>query len=224
MSWMKSAGVNIKKSTSAEGTNNNWKEGDKANFHIDRIAIDSTDNENVVSQHGVDGAGFFINAMLRCDGNKDGQFKNSVIFHKLYIQSENAVRAAADCQFLASYAAIKDLEDPGYYADLIENDQEPDNEILRDLINLQVGVTVGVANFKDGREPTIFVRKISEPFDFDVEEAQASAGGRAGGRSSGRNGGRAGGATGRGRSGASDNTESEPADTGRGRGRGRGRA
>lgn len=162
--WMKSTGVNVKKATEAEGTGSGWKEGQKVNCRVERCAMDSTDNEYVVKQHGA-GADEFPNIMLRVLGDKDGRFKNSCIFQKLYLFSENAVRAAGDCQFLATYAAIKDEEDPGYYADLIESDEKPDNEILADLIGLEVGITVGVMD-NNGKQ-SVFVRKIEMPFDWD---------------------------------------------------------
>lgn len=162
--WMKSTGVNVKKATEAEGTGSGWKEGKKVNCRIERCAMDSTDNEFVVKQHGA-GADEFPNIMLRVQGDKDGRFKNSCIFQKLYLFSENAVRASGDCQFLATYAAIKDEEDAGYYADLIESDEKPDNEILADLIGLEVGITVGVMD--NGGKQSVFVRKVEMPFDWD---------------------------------------------------------
>lgn len=201
--WMRGAGVKVKKSKAAEGANGSWKNNDRVNCIIERIALDSTDNEGVVKQHGA-GADNFINIMLRVQGDKDGRFKNSVIFHKLFIESENEVRAAGDCQYLASYAAIKDEEDPGYYEDLIESDQKPDNEILADLKGLEVGITVGVMD-NNGNQ-SVFVRKLSTAFDWDAEEAKEEKGGRSGGRA------------GRGRSGGSEDSATET------RGRGRGRA
>lgn len=201
--WMRGRNVQVKKSTAAEGTNGSWKNNDRVNCIVERIALDSTDNEGVVKQHGA-GADNFINIMLRVQGDKDGRFKNSVIFHKLFIESENDVRAAADCQFLASYAAIKDEDDAGYYADLIESEEKPDNEILADLKGLEVGITVGVMD-NNGNQ-SVFVRKLSVPFDWDVEEAKEAKGGRSGGRS------------GRGRSGGGEEAATET------RGRGRGRA
>lgn len=210
--WMKGRGVQVKKVTDAEGQGGGWKNGDKVNCVVERIAMDSTDNENVIKQHGQDGADNFINIMLRVLGDKDGRFKKSVIFHKLFMFSENAVRASGDCQFLASYAALQDEGDQGYYADLIESDQEPDNEILENMIGLEVGITVGVMN--DGGRESVFVRKLSAPFDFEKEAAApANNGGR-----SGRSSAPAGGDRGRGRAGAASEA---PADSGRGRGRGR---
>lgn len=187
--WMSGKNVQVKKVTEAEGAGSGWKEGDKVNCIIERCALDSTDNESVVSQHG-EGADEFPNIMLRVQGDKDGRFKNSCIFHKLFLFSTNAVRAAGDCQFLATYAAIQDEQDEGYYDDLINTDEKPDNEILADLVGLEVGITVGVMD--NGGRQSVFVRKVSPPFDWDKEEAAANksgSGDSAGGRR-GRSGGR----------------------------------
>lgn len=203
MGWMSGKGVKVKKATDAESSGGGFKDGDRVNCRLERIALDSTDNEFVVKQHGADGADSFINIMLRSLGKKDGASKNAVIFHKLFIASENAVRAAGDCQYLATYATIKDEEDKGYYADLIENEQEPDDAILKDMIGMEVGITVGVMN--DGGRDSVFVRKLSMPFDFDNEEeddnkGQASSGrGRRGRGGDSDGGGEAGGRARRGR-------------------------
>lgn len=201
MGWMSGKGVKVKKSTDAESSGGGFKDGDRVNCRLERIALDSTDNEFVVKQHGEDGAANFVNIMLRSLGKKDGSSKNAVIFHKLFTASENAVRASGDCQYLATYATIKDEEDNGYYADLIESDQEPDDSILKDMIGMEVGITVGVMN--DGGRDSVFVRKLSMPFDFDNEEdaapktdrgsrgrrgrgGESDGGGESGGRSRGR--------------------------------------
>lgn len=179
--WMSGKNVKVKKTTQAEGAGGGWKEGDKVNCRIERAGMDSTDNESVIAQHG-SGADKFPNIMLRVLGDKDGRFAKACLFHKLFIFSENAVRAAGDCQYLATYAAIKDEEDPGYYDDLINTTEEPDNDILADLIGLEVGITVGVMD-NNGRQSQ-FVRKVSMPFDWD-KEAEADAGKSAGGAAAG---------------------------------------
>lgn len=190
--WMSGKNVQVKKTTEAEGAGGGWKEGTKVNCRIERCALDSTDNDYIVKQHGA-GADEFPAIMLRVIGDKDGRFANACLFHKLYLYSDNTVRAAGDCQFLAAYAAIKDEEDPGYYDDLIESDQKPDNEILADLIGLEVGIRVGVMD-NNGKQSQ-FVRAVSMPFDWD-KEAQADAAKGAGGATSGGRRGRSGGAAG----------------------------
>lgn len=190
MSWM-SKNTQAKaptRTTNAEGSQGGggFKNGDKANFQLERIAFDPTDNAAVVAEHGADGADSRISIMWRTVETPDGKMLKSCLFQKLYLASTKPGRADQDAQYLAAIAAIAEDKHgvENIYADLIEADEEPDDELLKELIGTRIRGVVGVVDNK-GQRPTEFIRSLSEaePFESAGEsEAVAGSGRRRRGR------------------------------------------
>ncbi len=172
MSWMnKNSGVKAPtRSTSAEGKQGGgsfFKNGDKANFIIERISMKSSDNANVIEKHGKEGADNYVNIMWRINAHESGRESKSVVFQNLYILSEDAERASKDIQFLATICTLAEAQGvDGIYADIIEADELPDDNMLADLTGTKAGAVVGVMEPK-GRDPSTFIRVIREEYVFE---------------------------------------------------------
>lgn len=191
MSWMnKNSGVKAPtRSTSAEGKQGGgsfFKNGDKANFNIERISMKSSDNANVIEKHGKEGADNYVNIMWRINAHESGRESKSVVFQNLYIFSEDVERASKDVQFLATICTLAEAQGvDGIYADIIEADELPDDNILADLIGTKAGAVVGVMEQK-GQDPSTFIRNIHEEHVFEDGAASGAVAGSGRRRSRGK--------------------------------------
>lgn len=178
MSWMNKNGNAPKRGTSAESASAGFKNGDKANCTLERISIKPSDNAQVISSHGQDAADNAISIMWRVKETANGKNVNRCLFQTLYVLSTNAQRAATDAQYLASIATLAEENHgvDGIYADLIEGSELPDDEILKDLIGTDGGLTVGV--FAQDGKTNEFVRALAVPHEF-AEAGDAGNGGSA---------------------------------------------
>lgn len=187
MSWMtKNTGITAPTRTanaqSASGSG--FKDGDRANVRIERISRKPSDNAQVVQQHGEDGADNAISIMHRVKETADGKNVKRCLFQTLYIMSSNPTRAAQDAQYLAALCTLADENHggDGLYEEIIEGAEFPDDELLKDLIGTDSGVSVGVFLPKDakpGQGASEFVRALKAPYDF-AETQTADAGGVSG--------------------------------------------
>lgn len=171
MSWMNTnngvkAPTRTKKAETSGG--GGFKNGDRANMVVERIAIKSTDNANVIEKQGEEAAGEYINIMWRVKETADGKNVKRCVFQNLFIASIDAKRASTDAQYLAAICTLaeENHNTDGIYADIIESDEKPDDAILADLIGVSAGVVVGVME-QQGRDASEFVRALSEPYVFE---------------------------------------------------------
>lgn len=191
MSWMnKNSGVKAPtRSTSAEGKQGGgsfFKNGDKANFNIERISMKSSDNAKVIEKHGKEGADNYVNIMWRINAHESGRESKSVVFHNLFIFSEDVERASKDVQFLATICTLAEAQGiDGIYADIIETDEMPDDSVLADLIGVKAGAVVGVMDQK-GRDPSTFIRNLDEEYVFEDSTAAGAVAGSGRRRSRGK--------------------------------------
>lgn len=191
MSWMnKNNGVKAPtRSTSAEakqGGGSFFKNGDKANFNIERISVKSSDNANVKTKHGEAGAAEYINIMWRINAHESGRESKSVVFQNLYIFSQDLERASKDVQFLATICTLAEAQGiDGIYSDIIESEDKPDDQLLADLIGVKAGAVVGVMEQK-GQDPSTFIRNLHEEYVFDDKGAEGAVAGSGRRRSRGK--------------------------------------
>lgn len=185
MSWMnKNTGVKAPtRSTSAEGKQGGgsfFKNGDKANFVIERAQTTSTDETNTVLRHGKEGAANGIKFMWRITQHENGKESKSVVFQNLYPFSSDTERASRDVQFLATICTLAESQGiDGIYSDIIESSDKPDDNVLADLIGVKAGAVVGVMEQKD-RDPSTFIRNLHEEYVFEdkVTEGASTGSGR----------------------------------------------
>lgn len=187
MSWMtKNTGIAAPQRTSeaASAAGAGFKDGDQANVRLERIALKPSDNAEVIKQHGEDGAENAIGIMWRVKETSDGKNVNRCLFQTLYIMSSNATRAAQDAQYLATICTLAEDNHgiDGIYGDIIEGSDMPDDELMKDLIGVDAGASVGVflpKNDKPGQQASEFVRALKGAYDFS-EAQSASTGVQAG--------------------------------------------
>ena len=186
MSWMnKNTGITAPTRTanaeSAAG-GGGFKDGDRANVRIERISRKASDNADLIAQHGKEGADNGIAIMHRVKETADGKNVNRCVFQSLYIMSSNPTRAAQDAQYLAALCTLADENHggDGLYEEIIEGSEFPDDELLKDLIGTDSGISVGVflpKNAKPGEGAREFVRALKAPYDFaETQTAGAGAG------------------------------------------------
>lgn len=191
MNWMtKNTGIKAPtRTTSAEGKTGGgsfFKNGDKANFVIERIGIKGSDNQNVIAKHGKEGAAEYISIMWRITAHESGRESKSCVFQNLYIFSQDAERAQKDMQFLATFCTLAEQQGvDDIYADIIEAEEKPDDTVLADLIGVKAGAVVGVMEQK-GQDPSTFIRNIHEEYVFEDKGSEGVAQGSGRRRSRGK--------------------------------------
>lgn len=163
------------RSTSAEGkSGGGFKNGDRANVTLERIAIKASENANIIAKHGREAAENTINIMWRVNGTADGKNVKRCVFQNLYPFSIDTDRAAKDAQFLATICTLAEAQGTdGIYDDVIEADEFPDDTILADLIGTNGGIVVGVME-NVGQDNSEFVRALHEEYVFE-EASDAGA-------------------------------------------------
>lgn len=189
--WMtKNTGIKAPtRSTTADGRNGGgFKNGDHANVTLERISVKSSTNEQVIAKHGEEGAGQYISIMWRIKGTADGRNVNRCLFQNLFVLSKESQRAANDAQYLATICTLAEQQGTDdIYADVIEGDEFPDDNVLADLIGTHGGVVVGVME-NPGRDNSEFVRYLCEQYVFEGagETGAAQGSGRRRSRTAGK--------------------------------------